>query len=120
MALHSSKWRPQLSSDLPAQLRPFHRSGLCLFRNPVVRVGRSGHGSLGSTVRCLFRSQTHLFGTRAPVIWIVDKLTKPAALLFSVASKLHYVIEIPAATVWAEGYYVGNAAHVSLFLPRCL
>ena len=54
------------------------------------------------------------------MIWIVDKLTKPAALLFSVASKLHYVIEIPPAPVGPEGYYVGNGAQVSLFLPRCL
>jgi len=47
-----------------------------LGREPVVGFSRSCHCSLGSSVCCLFRGRKHLPGTWAPMVWIVDELTK--------------------------------------------
>jgi Pyruvate kinase, barrel domain len=43
----------------------------------IVRVSRPRHGSLCFPIRRLFRSQTHLLRTRAPIVRIFDELTKP-------------------------------------------
>jgi hypothetical protein len=55
--------------------RPCHRLGL--LGKFVISVRRPCHGSLGFVIRNLFHVQAHLLGTRAPLIWIIDGLTKP-------------------------------------------
>jgi len=47
-----------------------------LSRELVICVGYSLHGSLGFPILCFLRGYTHLLGTRAPMIRIIDELTK--------------------------------------------
>jgi hypothetical protein len=63
-------WR---CADGSSELRP----DLCFLGKLVVRVSRPHQGSLCFPIRRLFRCQTHLPGTRAPIVRVFDELTKP-------------------------------------------